>query len=280
MKTIIRLLTVLLFTIKAYAQDFQGVATYKTQRAVDIKMDSTQMNSDMHKQMQEMLKKQFQKTFTLSFNRKESVYKENESLAPPQVGGSGMQVMVVGAGGGSDILYKNTQENRYVDQKDTMGKIFLVKDNIEPIDWKLEKETKFIGQYQCFKATYTKMVPKPMTFDSASDVVLDDKEPEMIEREVTAWYTPQVPVNSGPEMYQGLPGLILEIHDGKLNIVCSKIILNPEDEVSIKEPMKGKEVNQEDYNKIREKKQKEMLEQFSRKPGRDSGESYQIRIGG
>ena len=116
MKTIIRLLTVLLFTIKAYAQDFQGVATYKTQRAVDIKMDSTQMNSDMHKQMQEMLKKQFQKTFTLSFNRKESVYKENESLAPPQVGGSGMQVMVVGAGGGSDILYKNTQENRYVDQ--------------------------------------------------------------------------------------------------------------------------------------------------------------------
>lgn len=280
MKTIIRLLTVLLFTIKAYAQDFQGVATYKTQRAVDIKMDSTQMNSDMHKQMQEMLKKQFQKTFTLSFNRKESVYKENESLAPPQVGGSGMQVMVVGAGGGSDILYKNTQENRYVDQKDTMGKIFLVKDNIEPIDWKLEKETKFIGQYQCFKATYTKMVPKPMTFDSASDVVLDDKEPEMIEREVTAWYTPQVPVNSGPAMYQGLPGLILEIHDGKLNIVCSKIILNPEDEVSIKEPMKGKEVNQEDYNKIREKKQKEMLEQFSRKPGRDSGESYQIRIGG
>ena len=280
MKTIIRLLTVLLFTIKAYAQDFQGVATYKTQRAVDIKMDSTQMNSDMHKQMQEMLKKQFQKTFTLSFNRKESVYKENESLAPPQVGGSGMQVMVVGAGGGSDILYKNTQENRYVDQKDTMGKIFLVKDNIEPIDWKLEKETKFIGQYQCFKATYTKMVPKPMTFDSASDVVLDDKEPEIIEREVTAWYTPQVPVNSGPEMYQGLPGLILEIHDGKLNIVCSKIILNPEDEVSIKEPMKGKEVNQEDYNKIREKKQKEMLEQFSRKPGRDSGESYQIRIGG
>lgn len=280
MKTIIRLLTVLLFTIKAYAQDFQGVATYKTQRAVDIKMDSTQMNSDMHKQMQEMLKKQFQKTFTLSFNRKESVYKENESLAPPQVGGSGMQVMVVGAGGGSDILYKNTQENRYVDQKDTMGKIFLVKDNIEPIDWKLEKETKFIGQYQCFKATYTKMVPKPMTFDSASDVVLDDKEPEMIEREVTAWYTPQVPVNSGPVMYQGLPGLILEIHDGKLNIVCSKIILNPEDEVSIKEPMKGKEVNQEDYNKIREKKQKEMLEQFSRKPGRDSGESYQIRIGG
>ena len=161
-----------------------------------------------------------------------------------------------------------------------MGKIFLVKDNIEPIDWKLEKETKFIGQYQCFKATYTKMVPKPMTFDSASDVVLDDKEPEMIEREVTAWYTPQVPVNSGPVMYQGLPGLILEIHDGKLNIVCSKIILNPEDEVSIKEPMKGKEVNQEDYNKIREKKQKEMLEQFSRKPGRDSGESYQIRIGG
>ena len=34
----------------------------------------------MQKQMMEMLKKQFQKTFTLTFNTEESIYKEEVSL--------------------------------------------------------------------------------------------------------------------------------------------------------------------------------------------------------
>lgn len=280
----ILLLSMALVVTSVKAQDFQGKATYKTQRSVDIKLDSTSnsgMTSDMHKQMQAMLKKQFQKTFTLSFNREASIYKENESLAPPQVGGgSGMQIMVVGSGGGADILYKNTKDNRYSDQKDTMGKVFLVKDDIEKIDWKLENETKFIGQYQCFKATYVKMVPKPMDFKSMNDVVKEDKEPEMVKRTVTAWYTLQIPVNSGPAMYQGLPGLILEVHDGKLNIVCSKIVINPESKVEIVEPTKGKKVNREEYDKIMEKKQKEMLERYAPKKGRRDGNHFEIRIGG
>ena len=59
MTTIIRLiilaLTVAVSTIDA--QDFQGVATYKTQRKIEIKIDSTKMNSEMHTRMMEMMKK-------------------------------------------------------------------------------------------------------------------------------------------------------------------------------------------------------------------------------
>lgn len=271
------------------AQDFQGEATYKTQRSIDIKLDSTSnpgMTSDMQKQMQAMLKKQFQKTFTLSFDKEASVYKEEESLAPPAVGGGSMQVMFVGSGGGSDVLYKNTKNKTYTDQKDTMGKVFLVKDDIENIDWKLEKETKFIGQYQCFKASYVKMVPKPRKISSFSvneeseEKDKEEEEPEMIERTVTAWYTLQVPVNNGPGMYQGLPGLILEVHDGKLNIVCSKVVINPESKIEIAEPSKGKEVNREEYDKIMDKKRKEMMERYAPRNGRRNGESIEIRIGG
>jgi GLPGLI family protein len=43
---------------------------------------------------------------------------------------------------------------------------------------------------------------------------------------ITAWYTPEIPVNQGPENYWGLPGLILEINDSKTVILCSKIVLN------------------------------------------------------
>ena len=65
-------------TTSVMAQDFQGVATYKSKRKMDIKMDSTQMDGDMQKQMMEMLTKQFEKTYKLTFNKEESLYKEEE----------------------------------------------------------------------------------------------------------------------------------------------------------------------------------------------------------
>lgn len=290
MKTVITVLflSMALVSTSANAQNFQGEATYKTHRNIDIKMDSTKMSSDMQEQMQAMLKKQFQKTYKLSFNKEASVYKEEETLDAPQVGGSNttMSFSAFG-GGGSDILYKNTKNNTYTDQKDTMGKLFLVKDDIEKIEWKLESETKFIGEYQCFKATFIKMVQEPTKIRSFSinkgekeKEEEEEKEPEMIERVVTAWYTPQVPVSTGPANYQGLPGLILEIHDGKLSIVCTKIIINPENKVDIEEPTRGKEIDKSGYDKIMDKKRKEMMERFAPKNGRLKGEAIEIRIGG
>ncbi len=291
MTTIIRVLVLVLvgaFSI-VNAQDFQGVATYKTQRKMDIKLDSTStgVSKDQHAKLMEMMQKQFQKTFKLSFNKEASIYKEEESLDQPQLGGDGMQIKMIGAGGGADILYKNTKEKRYADQKDTMGKIFLVKDEINSIDWKLESDSKYIGEYQCYKATYTKQVEvfKQISFSSNSKTKNEDekaeeaKEPEMEERIITAWYTPQISITNGPAMYQGLPGLILEVHDGKLTIICSKIVINPEDKVEIKEPEKGKEVNQEKYDEIMDKKSKEMMERYAPRNGR-KGEGFEIRIGG
>lgn len=283
MTTIVRVVVLVLTAVftAVNAQDFQGVATYKTQRQVDIKLDSTQMNDEMQTKMLEMMKKQFQKTFTLSFNKEESTYKQEEELDKPNVGmGGEFQVVSIGGGGGSDVLYKNTKEQRYTEQVDTYGKIFLVKDDIEKIEWQLGSETKYIGEYPCYKATFTKTIEKPRVVINGKEDK-EDKEPEMEERTVTAWYTPQIPVNHGPDNYQGLPGLILEVHDGKLTIVCSKIVLSPKEKVDITEPDKGKEVNQEKYDEITEKKAKEMIERFRPKKGdRNDGNSFSITIGG
>ncbi len=283
MTTIIRVIVLALTAVftTVSAQDFQGVATYKTQRQVDIKLDSTQMDSEMQKQMMEMMKKQFQKTFHLTFNKEESTYKQDEELDKPNLAmGGNVQIVSIGGGGGSDVLYKNTKEQRYAESVDTYGKIFLVKDSIESLDWKLGSETKYIGEYQCYKATHTKMVEKPRISFGSDEETEEDKEPEMEERTVTAWYTPQIPVNNGPDNYQGLPGLILEVHDGRLTIICSKIVLNPKDKVEIKEPEKGKVVDQKTYEEIMEKKAKEMMERY--RPNRDGrdGESISITIGG
>ncbi|MDN3493899.1 GLPGLI family protein [Winogradskyella bathintestinalis] len=282
MTTLIKITIIILgmFTVTANAQDFQGVATYKTHRDFDIKIDSTKMNNAMQKQMMEMMKKQFRKTYILTFDQSSSLYKQEAELDKPQVGG-GIQMSF--GSSGSDVFYKNIKRKTYADQKETMGKNFLIKDSISPIEWKLESDTKHIGEYMCFKATYTKQVPK-VNFDLKSNSKIndeneEDKELEMEERIITAWYTPQIPVSNGPAKYQGLPGLILEIHDGELTIICNKIIINPEDKVEIEAPTEGKEVSQSEYDDIMKKKTKEMLERYA--PSRGSkNETIHISIGG
>ena len=287
MTTIIRVLILVLAVVfsTANAQDFQGVATYRTQRSFDIKMDSTKVNDAMRTQMMEMMKKQFQKTYKLTFNKSSSVYQQEAELAKPSVGMAGdFQITSIGGGGGSDVLYKNVQSQTYIDQKETMGKNFLIKDSISTIDWQLGSKSKYIGEYLCFNATYVKQVPKmkKMSFSNNSDADEDEEdiEPEMEDRVVSAWYTTQIPVNNGPAKYQGLPGLILEIHDGKLTVICSQIIINPEDKVEIEAPTKGKEVNQKEYDEIMDKKNKEMMERYAPRKGSKNGEVIEIRIGG
>ncbi|HCQ77908.1 MAG TPA: GLPGLI family protein, partial [Leeuwenhoekiella sp.] len=88
----IKFLTIVVFFLAfaeaVMAQDFQGVATYKSRRKVDLKMESENMTDAMREQIAAQLKKQFEKTYTLTFNRNESLYKEDEKLATPDVASS------------------------------------------------------------------------------------------------------------------------------------------------------------------------------------------------
>ena len=55
---------------------------------------------------------------------------------------------------------------------------------------------------------------------------------------VTAWYTPQIPVSNGPDEFQGLPGLILELSYDSQTILCSKVTLNLKKQINNKSPYK------------------------------------------
>lgn len=74
---------------------------------------------------------------------------------------------------------------------------------------------------------------------------------------ITAWYTPEIPINQGPENYWGLPGLILEVNDGKTVVLCSKIVLNSKEKVEIKAPTNGKVISQKEYDDTVVKKMEE-----------------------
>jgi len=277
MKTIITLiLTIVLSTTTAFAQSIEGIATYKTDRQVNLKMDTGKggMDEETQNSIQAQLRKQFQKEFTLKFNNVASLYEEVASLDKPQAPqAGGIQIRISGV---SDILYKNTKSKTFTRASEIMDKPFLIEDALEKPEWKLEKETKNIGEYLCFKATLTEEVEE-QSFSS------ETMETETIKKEriTTAWYTLNIPVQHGPSDFWGLPGLILEINDGKQTILCSKIILNPKDELDIYPPTKGKKVNQVEFDEIQKKKNDEMMERFKDSNNKKGDEkTFSIKIGG
>ncbi|SFZ90899.1 GLPGLI family protein [Flaviramulus basaltis] len=274
MLKIIKVVVVLMlacFQTNVMAQNFQGIATYKSHRKVDLKVNDEKGNSEMQKQIQEQLRKQFQQEYTLTFNKNESIYKREEKLEAPNPVQSGIRIQV---SQGSDVMYKNIKENRYTNKTEIFGKLFLIKDTLVNKQWQLVNETKNIGDYTCFKAVFSHEV--------TSQTLTEEGEIENVTkpRTVTVWYTPQIPINNGPAEFYGLPGLILEVNDGDLTLICTKIIINPTEEVSIDEPSKGKEVTQAEFDEINDKKSKEMMEQFQSRRGSGDGERVMIRIGG
>lgn len=274
MKTLVHIIIVfaLLLVSKLEAQEFQGVATYKSHRKVDLKMGNDKMDDAQQKMIQEQLRKQFQREYTLEFNKDESVYKQEAKLDTPQAPSSGISIKVVQ---GDDIMYKNVKEQRYTNKTEIYGKLFLIKDSLTSRKWQLVNETKNIGEYTCYKAIFEdEYTTRTLTEEGEFTKVTKP-------RTTTVWYTPQIPVSNGPSNYFGLPGLVLEVNDGKLTLVCTKIVLNPEEAIEIVEPKKGKEVSQEEFDAIRDKKNEEMLEQFrSTSRGNKGGDRVMIRVGG
>ncbi len=272
MNNLIKFFSAALFFLSAnfQAQNFQGIATYRSKTKFEVSFDSTSMNSQMQKQLEEMLKRQLDKTFKLTFDQIESIYEEEESLGPPQTGD-----VMIAVSMGSDNLYKNLKLNRYTRAEEFLGQLFLVKDSIQRYDWQLTSETKQVGSYLCFKATYDRQIEDNsfgMTIPNEDEV---DQKPRF--RTITAWYTPQIPISNGPGLYGGLPGLILELEEGDTNILCSQIVINPSEKIAVKEPNKGKEVSQSEFESIRKEKFKEMEENRGR-PGREEEHTISIKI--
>lgn len=269
------------------AQEFQGTATYESKTSTaDFKSrfeGNKDITPEMQKMIEERMKKMFEKTFILSFDKSASIYKEEEKLdALGQAGGMRMMASMMGGGG---TFYKNVKTKSYTTDKEIMGKEFLIKDSLPNLNWKMESETRVIGGYNCFKATAIRPVSKsdfrnfrlkkedkdkPKTADSDKKTNFMDDVEMPKEVTITAWYTPEIPVNQGPESYWGLPGLILEVNDGKTIILCSKVVLNPKERADINAPTNGKQISQKDYDQTVMDKMKEMQE-MNQGPNRNDG---------
>src|SRR5690554_659619 len=259
----------LVFSLQSFAQNISGQAYYESKTTVDLDAfgNNREMTDDMKKMIAERMKSMLEKTYILTFNKEESIYKEEVKLdANPTGGRFGMMMGSFTPG----PQYKNLKTGEMVEENEFFGKQFLVTDTIKNLDWQMSKESKQIGQYVAFKATTIKKVD-PNDFSMARPNRNRDRKNEEKENEVTAWFTPQIPVSTGPGEYAGLPGLILELNVHRTTLLCSKIVMNPKSAEKIEAPTKGKKVSREEYTKIVKEKTDELRDNFRNSGGRRGG---------
>lgn len=248
---------------QVFAQNFSGEVVYqsKTMMKDNFKIEMEGATPEMMKGFGEELKKAFEKTYTLKFNTFEGVFSEEQQIEN-DAKSTNFQVF---SSSGNEKSYLNLKDKQSIREKDFLSKEFLIVDQLKTWDWVLTEETKKIGQYTAIKAVctlkvreedlkkYEEMKEKQANSNTQIMVLTPPKE-----RQIIAWFTPEIPVSLGPDRFWGLPGLILEVHDGNTVWLCSKITLNPKGGVKIEKPKKGQRVNEKEYQELVAKKLESM----------------------
>ena len=242
----------LLLSLHVQAQEFQGQATYISKSTLDLGNWGKRLSEAQKKQVMANLKNRLEKTYILNFNKEASFFKEADKL-DAMSGATDSWGKNFAAGD----QYKNVKTNTQIQDQEFYGKRFLVKDSLQPIEWIMGTETKQIGNYTCFKATasiptdeltwYSFSWDKLRSSNATETADGETTAPEIPMTDVEAWYTPQIPVAHGPSEFWGLPGLILEVSAGDTTMLCSKLVINPEEDLKIEAPDKGKETTKKEY---------------------------------
>lgn len=188
---------------------------------------------NLHAQMDEALKgeqeysryesikkstSQFQVTyFDYSFAGNTSLYKpgrENPENKNPFMGE---------APASANVVYSKLDSMQSVSQKKVFEQLFLVKDSIRPIHWKITDETRKIAGFDCRRA---------------NAIIMDSVY-------VVAFYTDAIVTPGGPESFAGLPGMILGValpHE-HTSWFATKVLVDDIKEGTLLPPTKGKAVN-------------------------------------
>ena len=113
-------------------------------------------------------------------------------------------------------------------QVEFMTRNFLVSDLFSRKAWKLTNKKIKVQDYICLGAELKNG---------------DDK--------ITAWFTSEIPVSTGPDEFFGLPGLILAVEiNGETAYLATSIDLTPPKDGELSKPGNGKKVTQEEFDKI------------------------------
>ncbi len=160
--------------------------------------------------------------FDLLFDTTRSMYKPGKEAE-----GNDSKPYLVGPAK-ENIVYTDFIANKVTANKVVYEQKFLVVDSIRRIDWTVKDEIRTISDFKCRKAV-----------GRICDSVY-----------VVAFYAEDIVVSGGPEMFGGLPGMILELAIPRLHTtwVADKVELVTPKDTDFVLPEKGKKVTEKELS--------------------------------
>lgn len=117
---------------------------------------------------------------------------------------------------GSSDFYINTEKNLKIKINYFAEKKYFINDTTR-YDWTIYNESKIIDNKICYKAT------------TINKILINNT---IKEKEIVAWFYPEIPISFGPKGYDGLPGLIMELQDDKVTFVVNQILKDSKIKIS------------------------------------------------
>ncbi|QRR01005.1 GLPGLI family protein [Dyadobacter sandarakinus] len=227
MKAIKILILICTAVIPAAAQQLEGEVTYeKVFHWTRIYSRLTYLSNEEKDRMKQTWGNddEYKEKMTLLFNEKQSFYtykkkEENE-------GGYSWNR--------EDYrIYRNLENGTKTDIIQMIGKTYIVEDSIRVPSWKIMNKIKEVAGHMCMMAV-------------TEDTIKSQK--------ITAWFANDIALTAGPELYTGLPGMILEleINDGDITVSATELKMRPVPaaELDVSKKLKGKKITNKQYDSL------------------------------
>lgn len=254
MKNVILGIAALCGTFASEAQQKEGRIIYQRKVVINIQFNGSG-GGDVPPQTR-------LSQFELNFANGQMVFQQMEDDAQDDLAGSsgGVVIRTIGSSA-EDVTFFDFAQSRKVEQRDFFDKRFLITDSIRKGNWKLTDETKTILNHQCRKAVSQRIGKRSIM--NMQNGKMERKEVDDTTT-IEAWFTTDIPVAVGPDVAGQLPGAILELTSDNGRSVYQAIDISPKANIkAIKEPSKGKKVNQQQFTEERNK----MLDEMQRNGG-------------
>jgi len=185
MKKLLLITNVLLaIAVTAHAQ-FNTMGKIEYERRVNVYAQMAEMeNSEWFDRIKSQIPKFSSSYFDLVFDTARSLYKPGR-----EVEANAAMKMFGGGPATENIVYTEFAPKKVTALKTVFEQKFLVQDSMRKIAWEEKDEIRTIAGFKCHKAV-----------SRICDSVY-----------VVAFYTEDIMVSGGPEMFGGLPGMILEL---------------------------------------------------------------------
>lgn len=133
------------------------------------------------------------------------------------------------------IIFRDLTTMHRKEMIETLGKSYLIDEPLHFPKWKILNEIKDVAGYLCMKAE---------TIDTIKN------------QKIVAWFSDQIPVNGGPELLAGLPGMILELDINQGCVVITALSVTEkklENGLPLPKKWKGKKISDFDLQKATKK---------------------------